>query len=120
MREVGAQADPATRTFQVKVGLTDPPAAMRLGSTVTGTVQFNGEPVITIPASALTSHDNHPAVWIVDPEKMTVSLRAIEPLRFEPDAVLVAHGLDAGDIVVTAGVHALHPGQSVRLLGKPS
>jgi RND family efflux transporter MFP subunit len=120
VREVGAQADPATRTFQVKVGLTDPPAPMRLGSTVTGTVQFNGEPVITIPASALTSHDNHPAVWIVDPEKLTVSLRAIEPLRFEPDAVLVAHGLDAGDIVVTAGVHALHPGQSVRLLGNPS
>ena len=31
VREVAPQADPVTRTFQVKVGLTDPPAAMRLG-----------------------------------------------------------------------------------------
>src|SRR5262249_53404936 len=29
VREVSPQADPVTRTFQVKVGLTDPPAAMR-------------------------------------------------------------------------------------------
>ena len=31
VREVSPQADPVTRTFEVKVGLTDPPAAMRLG-----------------------------------------------------------------------------------------
>ena len=29
IREVAAQANPVTRTFEVKVGLTDPPAAMR-------------------------------------------------------------------------------------------
>jgi hypothetical protein len=29
----------------------------------------------------------------------------------------VAHGLGPGDVVVTAGVQALHPDQSVRLLG---
>ncbi len=32
VREVSPQADPVTRTFEVKVGLTDPPAAMRLGA----------------------------------------------------------------------------------------
>ena len=37
VREVAPQADPVTRTFAVKVGLTDPPEAMRLGATVTGT-----------------------------------------------------------------------------------
>src|SRR5262245_56601094 len=31
VREVAPQANPVTRTFEVKVGLTDPPAAMRLG-----------------------------------------------------------------------------------------
>src|SRR5262249_33081636 len=30
VREVSPQADPVTRTFEVKVGLTDPPEAMRL------------------------------------------------------------------------------------------
>ncbi|WP_414475975.1 hypothetical protein [Microvirga sp. M2] len=29
---------PATRTFQIKVGLTDPPPAMRLGATAVGRI----------------------------------------------------------------------------------
>ncbi len=33
VREVAPQADPVTRTFEVKVGLSDPPPAMRLGAT---------------------------------------------------------------------------------------
>ena len=116
VREVAAQADPATRTFEVKVGLTDQPAAMRLGSTVTGSIAIESEPIMTIPASALTSLNGQSAVWIVDPAKLTVSLRTIQTLRFTSDTVLLQHGIETGDIVVTAGVHALHPGQEVRLL----
>jgi len=120
VREVGEQADTVTRTFQVKVGLTDPPPAMRLGSTVTGSVQLNSAPVITIPASALTRVNQQPAVWIVDPSSLTVSMRNIEVLRYDPGTVVVSHGLDTGDIVVTAGVQALHPGQKVRFLAQTS
>jgi RND family efflux transporter MFP subunit len=117
VREVAPQADPVTRTFQVKVGLTDPPPAMRLGATVNGAMRLDSDAVISIPASALTEFNSKPAVWIVDPAKLTVSLRNIEVQRFDPATVVVAHGLDTGDIVVTAGVQALHPGQTVRLLG---
>jgi len=120
VREVGEQADPVTRTFQVKVGLTDPPPAMRLGSTVTGSVELNSAPAITIPASALARVNQQPAVWIFDPASSTVSMRNIDVLRFDPGTVVVSHGLDSGDIVVTAGVQALHPGQKVRLLGQTS
>jgi RND family efflux transporter MFP subunit len=120
VREVAPQADPVTRTFQVRVGLTDPPAAMRLGSTVNGSVQMDSEQVISVPASALTEANRLPAVWVVDPVKLTVSLRNVELLRHDPGTVVVAHGLDTGDIVVTAGVQALHPGQKVRLLGNPT
>jgi RND family efflux transporter MFP subunit len=117
VREVAPQADPVTRTFQVKVGLTDPPAAMRLGATVNGTMHLASDAEIAIPASALTEFNRQPAVWIVDPANLTVSLRNIELQRFDPGTVVVAHGLETGDIVVTAGVQALHPGQTVRLLG---
>lgn len=116
VREVAEQADPVTRTFQVKVGLTDPPPAMRLGSTVNGSVQLNSAPAITIPASALTQFNRQPAVWIVDPSKLTVSMRNIDVSRYDPGTAVVTHGLDTGDIVVTAGVQALHPDQKVRLL----
>jgi len=120
VREVAAQADPVTRTFEVKVGLSDPPEAMRLGATVAGSIKLASEPVIEIPASALTELNRQPAVWIVDPKGLTVSLRNVELLRHDPGTVVIAQGLDTGDIVVTAGIQALHPGQKVRLLGLPS
>jgi RND family efflux transporter MFP subunit len=117
VREVAQQADPVTRTFEVKVGLTDPPAAMRLGSTVVGRMQLDAVPVIEIPASALTETDRQPAVWVVDPKSLTVSLRNVGVLRHDPATVAISEGLDTGDIVVTAGTQALHPGQKTRLLG---
>ena len=117
VREVAAQANPVTRTFEIKVGLTDPPAAMRLGATVIGRMQTDAVPIIEIPASALTRINQQPAVWIVDPDKRTVSMRNVDVLRFDQAKVVVSHGLDTGEIVVTAGVQALHPGQKIRLLG---
>ncbi len=119
VREVAPQADPVTRTFEVKVGLTDPPAAMRLGATVIGRVQFDTTPTIEIPASALTELAQQPAVWVVDPSSLTVSLRKVDVLRHNPATVALSSGLETGDIVVTAGAQALHPGQKIRLLGKP-
>jgi RND family efflux transporter MFP subunit len=120
VREVAPRADPATGTFAVRVGLADPPAAMRLGSTVTGRMQVGGAAGIEIPASALTRADRQPAVWVVDPATATVALRNIEVARHDPVSVVVAQGLEPGDVVVTAGVQALRPGQKVRLLGAAS
>ena len=54
VREVAPQADPVTRTFEVKVGLSSPPPEMRLGATVTGRMQVEGGESIEIPATALT------------------------------------------------------------------
>jgi RND family efflux transporter MFP subunit len=117
VREVSPQADPVTRTFRVRVGLANPPEAMRLGSTVTGTVHIGGAPGIVIPTSALTASQGAPAVWVLDPSDSTVALRNVEVVAYELDQVVIDHGLDAGEIVVTAGVQALRPGQEVRLLG---
>lgn len=117
VREVAPQADPVTRTFAVRVGLNDPPEAMRLGATVTGNMHMDAVPVIEVPASALTKFNQKPAVWIVDPSSLTASIRNVDVLRFDPATVTVSQGLDVGDVVVTAGVQALHPGQKVRLLG---
>ena len=115
VREVAPRADAATGTFQVRVGLIDPPVEMRLGSTVTGQATFGGAKAIRIPASALTSASGQPAVWIVDPATKKVALRTIEVAGFSPTSVEVSGGLALGEIVVTAGVQALRPGQVVRL-----
>jgi RND family efflux transporter MFP subunit len=120
VRQVDPQADPITRTFRVRVSLIDPPAAMLLGATVTGRMQLETTQGISIPASALTSYNNHPAVWVVDPSTMTVSMHNVEVQRFDPGTVVVSQGLDGGEIVVTAGIQALYPGRKVRLLGSTS
>jgi len=120
VREVSPRADPVTGTFRVWVGLDDPPPTMRLGSTVTGRMEIGGGAGLEVPASALTRSQAQPAVWVVDPGKQTVALRIVEVLRFDPARVLVGQGLEPGEIVVTAGVQALRPGQKVRLLGPQS
>lgn len=120
VREIAPQADPVTRTFAVRVGLQDPPEAMRLGSTVVGTIELTTAAIISIPASALTQQGHSPAVWVVDPAKSTVSLRDIDVLRFDAGTVILSQGLAPGETIVSAGVQALHPGQRVRLLpGQP-
>jgi RND family efflux transporter MFP subunit len=117
VREVAAQANAVTRTFEVKVGLTDPPPAMRLGATAVGRMETDAGPVIEIPATALIRVNQQPAVWIVDPKSRTVSARNIDVLRFNQAQIIVSQGLDTGEVVVTAGVQALHPGQKIRVLG---
>jgi RND family efflux transporter MFP subunit len=117
VREVSPQADPATRTFQVKVGITDPPDTMRLGATVIGRITLSDPPGVEVPASALTRTDDGPAVWVVDPQSHTVTLRSIHVLRYDPATVVVSQGLETGDVVVTAGAQTLRPAQKVQLAG---
>lgn len=117
VREVSPQADPATRTFQVKVGIADPPEAMRLGAIVTGRITLSAPSGVEIPASALTKIDGGPAVWIVDPHSQTVTLRSVAVVRYDPATVVISQGLETGDVVVTAGAQTLRPAQKVQLAG---
>ena len=117
VREVSPQADPVTRTFEVNVGLIDPPEAMRLGATVNGRMPLEEAGGIPLPAAALTDLDGEPAVFVVDVASGEVELRPVELARHDLAEVVVAAGLAEGEVVVTAGVPALRPGQQVRVLG---
>jgi multidrug efflux pump subunit AcrA (membrane-fusion protein) len=66
----------------------------------------------------LFEQDGKPAVWVFDRATATVALQPVTVLRYESGAVLLSSGLNQGDIVVTAGVHVLRPGQKVRLLAE--
>lgn len=117
VREIAPQADPVTRTFQIRVGLTDPAPAFRLGAAVSGSIRDSGGGAIAIPATALTQRDQGIGVWVVDPKALTVSLRKLDVTSSDPAAARIAKGLDIGDIVVTAGAGLLREGQRVRLIG---
>lgn len=96
VRQIDPQADPITRTFKVRVAIDDPPADMRLGATVSGRIEVDHGHGISLPASALTSNDKGPAVWVVEPDKFTVALKPIAVLRFDPGTVVISSGLDGG------------------------
>lgn len=120
VREVAPQADPLTGTFRVRVGLKDSPPELRLGSTVTGRITLEGQGGISVPASALSRSNGTPAVWVLDSTSNTVSPRPVEVAAHRFSEVIITGGLATGDVVVTAGIQTLRPGQKVRLLGQPS
>ncbi len=118
VREVSPQADSVSRTFTVKVGLKNPPEALKLGSTVTGSVTLNKGSAIELPVMSLNKSNSSPAVWVVNPGDNTVSLRDVKIIGYNQDSVIIAEGLENGELVVTAGVHSLYPGQQVKILEK--
>jgi RND family efflux transporter MFP subunit len=114
VRYVSPQADPTTRTYTVRVSLPDAPPQMRLGANVVGSVILNQGQSVTLPGSALFQKDGKAAVWLVEKDG-AVQLKPITVQRYQDDSVIVGNGLKQGDVVVTAGVQKLLPGQKVRV-----
>lgn len=121
VREVSASADPVTRTFQVKVGLSPKQAAPALGATVTVSstasvgAGLQGKQVIKLPTSALRQEGQGTAVWVLDPSSMTLRSQAVQIATVDGNEAVVAAGLASGMQVVSAGVHVLSAGQKVTL-----
>ena len=114
VREVAAAADPVTRTFQVKADVGK--AGFELGQSAS--VAFN-TPVrvsggLRIPLYALAERDGKSIVWVLDDKSMTVKPQPVVTADITGNVILVAKGLNAGQEIVTAGVHVLNPGQKVR------
>lgn len=115
LREMAPQAEGSTRTRRVRLTLTDPPIAFRLGSTVTATRMTKVTPTIELPLSALLEKDGAAKVWIVDPKTSSVSAHEVKVAAKSAATFTVTEGLEAGMRVVTAGVHSLTEGQQVKI-----
>ena len=119
VRGVDPAADPNTRTRTVYLTLDNPPAAFRLGITISVTLQTTISPRIDLPATALLERDGKTQVWVVAKEAGTsdakVSLRDVVVASRDEAGIVVTSGLAAGDRIVVAGVHSLTPGQTVKI-----
>ncbi|WCM91918.1 efflux RND transporter periplasmic adaptor subunit [Acidovorax sp. NCPPB 2350] len=115
VREVAASADPATRTFQIKVAIesdTPPP----LGATayvIPAALSHEGAQAIKLPTSALRQEGRETAVWVYDPASGSVRSQVVQIATADGNEAVVAAGLAPGMQVVAAGVHVLSPGQKV-------
>lgn len=115
VREVAAAADPVTRTFLVKAELAAGAVSLGQSATVTIAASRSGDR-LTLPMTAVREHRGQPAVWVVDPVAMVVRTRPVRIAGAAGNDFVIESGVVAGDRVVTAGVHVLGEGQTVRLL----
>jgi len=117
IREISPIADPATRTYVARVALDQPPADVLLGMTASVSFRLrSADSQVSIPLRALVQENGSSAVWVVDPQSMTVSLVPITVNGSAGNEVLVGQSVTPGSWVVTAGVHKLRPGQKVTML----
>lgn len=113
VRELAAAADPTTRTYAVRASLDG--SAWQLGQTLTVRIeQPRVEGVVRLPLAAVMQHQGGSAVWVVDPARMAVQVQPVQVAAADGNSLVVVAGLRPGQVVVTAGVHALAEGQTVK------
>lgn len=117
--EIGQVAS-ESNAFTVKIALLDTPADVLPGMTVAVQIllEQEGEQKFLLPLSAILAGEErgHGYVFIFDPETSTVSRRQVTGGGVQDDQILIHDGVNAGDIVVIAGVSFLRDGQRVKLL----
>ena len=148
VREIAAAADPVTRTFLVKADLGGAPVRLGQTATVTvsgpqtappagrpaaakanpaapaakaasGAPASPGAGAFTLPLAAVFEQRGASTVWVLDRTQMVVQPRAVTVAGADGNRIVVVAGLQPGETVVTAGVHALAPGQKVTLYVEP-
>ena len=121
IREISAAADPVTRTFLIKAAIGDAAVTgVRLGQTATVLMELPQVAGVTkLPLSALREVQGRSAVWLVDRGSMTVTSQDVKLAGADGNEAVVTAGLAPGQIVVTAGVHVLSPGQKVKFYVEP-
>lgn len=119
VREIAGQAEAASRTYAVRIAVNAPPQSMRLGMTASVALRIDdGAAPVVVPLTALAESDGGPVVFVVDLANKVVRKTAVSVGGVSDDGVRIAGGLNAGDMVVTAGVQFLRDGMRVRVLGE--
>jgi RND family efflux transporter MFP subunit len=119
IREIAGQADPASRTYAIRIAVSGAPQTMRFGMTASVALQIDDEAsALVLPVAALVDGDGSPAVFVVDAAKRTVRKMPVTVSGAAESGVRIASGLRAGDVVVIGGVQFLRDGMAVRLHGE--
>jgi RND family efflux transporter MFP subunit len=121
IREISAAADSVSRTFLVKADIGSAAnTGVRLGQTVTVSMELPQTAGVTkLPLSALREEKGRSTVWLVDRGSMTVKAQDVTLAGADGNDAVITAGLAPGQIVVTAGVHVLNPGQKVKFYVDP-
>ncbi|WP_409160535.1 efflux RND transporter periplasmic adaptor subunit [Pectobacterium sp. B2J-2] len=113
LREIAPVLTEGAGTVRVKATLPEN-LSWPLGTPVVGNFRSPSREGSILPASAITSRRGHPAVWVVDAQKKTVSLRQVSVSRYRTDDFIVTQGVKPQELIVSEGGKFLSEGQAVR------
>lgn len=111
VREISPIADSTSKTYRVKISLQNLREDINLGMTASAIFPAKNSNGVILPLSAIYQTGENSQVWIVTAENKA-ALKNVTVQDFSNNEVLVS-GLNAGEIVITAGVHKLREGQEV-------
>ena len=115
VREVAPMADPATRTYAVRVSVLDA-TPLSLGMSATVNFRMRATTTAVVPMTAIFQQGDQPAVWVIGSDNK-LSLRVVRVSTYGDDGVHVAEGLASGERIVTAGANRMHAGEKVVIAG---
>ncbi len=119
VREIGAAADPVTRTYPVRITLLDPDANVQLGMTgFSAWMDQNENAAWAVPLSSLYVKDKTTGVWRIA-QNGKISLQPVTVLQYRETVALIKGNVKAGDVIVAAGVHKLREGDIVKPVTDP-
>ncbi|HWN95307.1 MAG TPA: efflux RND transporter periplasmic adaptor subunit [Methylomirabilota bacterium] len=110
--EIAPVADPASRTFNVKLDLPDH-AGLRAGQFARVTVPVGESKALRAPVSAVTQRGQMELVFVVADQR--AQLRLVKTGKRIGDEVELVSGVSAGEQVVVEGASQLRDGQAVEV-----
>ncbi len=114
LREMSPVADPASRTYDARFQVVDPPAELALGMTATVHLVSQQTLGIPIPMTAVADRMGSPMVWKIESDGSVRSV-PIEIVKYETDHAIVRANLYQGDQLVSAGVQRIDADCRVRV-----
>ena len=115
--EISPIADAGSGAVRVKVALDSNPPQMTLGASIIGSAPVESLRAFRLPESVLYEWEGKPAVWVVDPKSRRVSIRQVRVRAYLTNFVVLSSGIEPGDLVVSAGLQSLRPGEEVEVVG---
>lgn len=125
VQEVGVATGTRGTAYAVTVALQEGCEEVRSGMAVDVTFDFptmGGEGNLVVPYVAVGEDRSGNFVFVLEPDadrRLFARRRAVEVGQATMDGIVVTRGLTAGELIATAGVRRLTPGQEVWLLTEP-
>jgi len=116
LRELSPTSDAATRTYPARFTLVDAPPGVRLGMSLTVSLETGSAKVARMPISALFDAGHGPSVWVVDPVTTTLSAAQVVLAGYDAEWAFIGGGVPEGAKVVALGVHKLDQGEKVHVV----